>query len=101
MGNAEELNEIGSTPSAAMFWASVVARAWENPTFKEDLLKDADLALKKIGYTFPNEKIKARKAEGFKPIEHEGDTIWINLPDPPADFKTLFFQGIFGRGVCT
>lgn len=96
---------------AAMFWASVVARAWEDPKFKKLLLKDAMAALSEMGYdSFRREscdgqkiKFKAEVAKDFKPIDYDNttNTMTIYLPNTPEGFENLKFTGIFGPGCCS
>lgn len=103
--------ETSVNQETAMFWASVVARAWEDPNFKKLLLKNTMEALKEMGFkefrsgSCDGERInfKATEAEDFKPFDFDPstNTMTINLPKSPEGFETLKFTGIFGSGICT
>lgn len=111
MGNKNEnAGNLGLNQEAAMFWASVVARAWEDPQFKKRLIENANEALKEMGYKefrsgdYEGLKINfTAKEVDFKPFDFDNktNTLCINLPESPKGFETLKFTGIFGPGVCT
>lgn len=104
------MSDKNPNQAAAMFWASVIARAWEDQDFKEQLLKDAGAALQEMGYdSFRQDSsdgqkftIKVKEAPNFKCVDFDSstNTMTINLPDSPNGFENLDFTGVFGPGWC-
>ncbi len=94
---------------AASFWASIVAKAWEDEKFKALLLKDPDAALQEMGFESlrrddcSGQKIQVvvKEDPNFKSATLENDVLTIYLPVSPEGFSNLMFTGIFGPGACT
>jgi len=103
------MSNVNVNQYAANFWASVVARAWEDPKFKQTLLKDPEAALQEMGInslrkdsaTGTKLNIVVKEAPDFKCITTDGDTLTIYLPPSPDGIETLMFTGVFGPGFCS
>jgi hypothetical protein len=58
-------------------WPKIVAKAWSDPEFKKQLLKNPAEALRSFGIEVPkNKKLVIQ--------ENKEDTIYLTLPEKPA-----------------
>jgi hypothetical protein len=97
------------TQAAASFWATIIARAWEDDQFKKDLLKDADSVLQKLGYREFRDsngqivQVKVEEASNGKACSYDTQTrtLTLYLPAKPECLEQLEFNGQFMAGVFT
>ncbi|MCP5103579.1 MAG: hypothetical protein GY950_09380 [bacterium] len=94
------------TQSAAMFWAGIVARAWEDSEFKGKLIANPAGTLSELGYSkFANAEgdtvqIVVKEDSNFAACTADGNKLTINLPKNPEALQNLRFEGVFGAGIC-
>lgn len=103
------MTEQNVKAAAANFLSSIIARTWEDDSFKEKLIKDPAGQLAALGYgnlydSNGNEvtiKIEEAPADGaYEPCTFENDTMTIYLPKKPAAFEQFDFKGQFTSGMC-
>ncbi len=94
--------------AVATFWASIVARTWEDEDFKNKLIKDPKGELEKIGYdqfSDPNgEPVQIEVKEtssDYEPCVYENQILTIYLPKKPDCLTQLAFKGQFMAGMCS
>lgn len=101
--------ELNVKAAAASFLSSIIARTWEDDSFREKLIKDPEGELAALGYgnlydSNGNQvtvKVADAPAEGpYEPCTFEDDTMTIYLPKKPAAFEQFDFKGQFTSGIC-
>lgn len=96
------------TKAAATFWASLVAQAWEDETFKQRLLTEPETVIQEQGFggildlsgqpiTIKVEEATSGESCVYDP---EAATLTFYLPQRPDCLKQVMFNGQFTAGVC-
>ena len=93
--------------AATMFWASIIARAWEDDQFKKNLMKDPKKVLMDLGFTKfidangDDVSIKVENATTGDSCSYDEatKTFTFYLPKKP-DCTQLTFEGQFTAGMC-
>jgi len=101
-------NPTGLNKATTMFWASIIARAWEDDQFKNALMKNPKKKLKELGFTDfydadGNEiNIVVADATDGKSCSYDKatKTLTFYLPQKPACGQ-LTFEGKFTAGCGT
>ena len=94
--------------AAASFWASLVAQAWEDDEFKQQLLEDPEKVIRGQGYgellDANGEKITFKVEEATNAtscaFDAESNTLTFYLPERPDCLKQMEFNGQFTAGAC-
>lgn len=103
------MGEQNLKASAATFLTSIIARAWEDDEFKNELIKNPEAQLAALGYgklydSSANEiEIKVKDAptdKAYEPCEFDGQTMTLYLPKKPEAFDQFEFKGQFTAGCC-
>jgi hypothetical protein len=97
---------INLSKAAATFWASLIARAWEDDQFKKDLMKDPKKVLTNLGFLkFVNASgqdvnIKVEDATTGQScsFDQASNTFTFYIPQKP-DCGQLVFEGQFTAGL--
>ncbi|MCP4220000.1 MAG: hypothetical protein GY765_35540 [bacterium] len=93
--------------AATMFWAGLIARAWEDDKFKKDLIKDPKKVLTDMGFmkfldqngTEGDIKVEEATSGDSCLFDQATNTFTFYLPKKP-ECGQLVFEGEFTAGAC-
>lgn len=99
-------NQQGLSKAAATFWASIVAQAWEDDKFKNELISNTAKVLENLGYgdfldsNGKKVKIVVKESTSGVPCDYDDkkNILTLYLPARPDCLKTLEFNGQFMAG---
>lgn len=102
MGMSKDLSQ-----AAAMFFATLIADAWEDEAFKKKLLQNPENVLEERGYgdfrdaNGQKVTVKVEEATSGTSCAYDSNTstLTLFLPDSPDCLKTVIFEGSFKAGM--
>jgi hypothetical protein len=98
---------VSLSKAATMFWASLIARAWEDDQFKKSLMENPKKELSDLGFikfidpngTEVNIKVEEATTGESCSYDQASNTFTFYLPKRP-ECGQLVFDGQFTAGFC-